>query len=710
MSWLLLAILLWAGAFILLQRPAVIFSEVQGLYTPDAGGDQPVLWTSSSVAIPIHPASGPTQVELVLAAGRWPDRRIPQLRIATATTTLFQGDAPDQIRHYQLLLAPSVELITLHADLDNPPGRDERWLGIQFFAVTAKTTGVPVQAALRALFVALAGLALTLLFRIRTRLSERILLLLTLLAFGLRMVLIERAPPGLDQDEAVSMVDAWYLLHTGHDYLGNPPPLGAQEAFGDWISPLLTYLELPSVALLGMQPLAGRLVTALLGALVVPAIYALARSLRLPSSAVLAAALVCAISPWQIYLSRYAIPPALVPLSWTLCLLAAIQFVEHGSLRRGLWLAFAAGIALYAYPTMKMAVPLLVGIAVLLVLAHHGWQRWRAWVLPAGVLATLWLPFVWNTFFNAVQGRRLNQIFLRADTPLAWLAKWWAAYSIYFRPAFWYVTGDGRETGGVPNWGLQLAVEAPFVLLGLALLLWLATKTIWAHRPPHTLATTTMQDVPSWWLLVGAVLIAPFPASLTIPAPNSARAALLAPLYALLVGMGVALVWSLFARVQQQNLRWGIKLIAASSLTIALLWQAGTWWQNYIWNYPPTVARAWRFQDVALETMQRTAAYVPSFDQIWIDPLSMREPFIYLLAAEAVPAEELPAQLTVVRSPTALNRVTRLDRYYFRSLNDVPKDLPVIEVIFNQFGTIEVVFQEWYKDNLRVLVVRGAGK
>src|SRR5438094_6539012 len=105
----------------------------------------------------------------------------------------------------------------------------------------------------------------------------------------------------------------------------------------------------------------------------------MASELRLPRSAAIGAALVTAISPWQIYLNRVAIPPALVPTCWALCLLTAVPFVRDGRRRDAAALALAAGVALYAYPTMKLAVPLLLAIAVALALWRHGRLAGAAW-------------------------------------------------------------------------------------------------------------------------------------------------------------------------------------------------------------------------------------------------------------------------------------------------------------------------------------------
>jgi 4-amino-4-deoxy-L-arabinose transferase-like glycosyltransferase len=267
-------------------------------------------------------------------------------------------------------------------------------------------------------------------------------------------------------------VDAWNIARTGHDHLGNLLPLGAQEAFGDWISPLLTYLELPAVALFGPAPLVGRLVTAVFGALAAPLIFVLARALRLPTFAAICAGLVVALSPWQIFMSRIALPGALIPACWTLCLLAGLLLIGRGGRREALALALAAGLALYAYPTLKLAAPLLVAWAVSLALLRHGWGAARRWLPAALLLALLWLPFAYVTLFNSASSTRLSQAAIRADSWSAWLAAWWNGYSVYFRPSFYLISGDGDSIRGIAGYGVELAASAALVVLGLLALAW----------------------------------------------------------------------------------------------------------------------------------------------------------------------------------------------------------------------------------------------
>src|SRR5205085_11696570 len=77
-----------------------------------------------------------------------------------------------------------------------------------------------------------------------------------------------------------------------------------------------------------------------------------------------------------------------------------------------------------------------------------------------------------------------------------------------------------------------------------------------------------LQSAMAWWFLAGTILIAPLPASLTQPSPHSYRAALIAPLYALLAGIGSAAILQLLARIPRA--RWAAEAVAATLLVVAL--------------------------------------------------------------------------------------------------------------------------------------------
>ncbi|HEU4326466.1 MAG TPA: glycosyltransferase family 39 protein [Roseiflexaceae bacterium] len=685
--------LLLGGALALL--PALRGPDLRGVYAVEGEG-RAFRWTSDLVTAPLAPRAGPTTVEVALAAGRWEGRPDQTVALLAGATPLAELPAPEQLRRYRLLLPPGVDTLSLRTPIHRPPGGDPRWLGVQLFELRAAPAGLPLPAPAATLP---ALLALSALGELCLRRGLVAPFAATLLALALRLLWLDRLPPGFFVDEVVSAVDAWHLAHTGRDHLGHLLPLGAFEAFGDWISPLLTYLELPFVALLGPTPLAARLATALVGALAVPAAYGLARELALPRAAATVAALVAALSPWQIFLSRVAIPPALVPLAVTLCMWAGLRLIRRGDRRSALVLAVAGGLGLYAYPTLKLMLPLLVALAALLAWRRHGapFVR-RAW--PGALLAGLiWLPFLHTTLFNPYSNMRLSRKALQAETPAAWLGALAANYGSYFSGDFYYLLGDPGHQ--LPE-AVELAIGAPLVLLGFAALLWCCVAPLRQPADPDRAAAAPVE---LWWFVVGAALLAPLPASLTSPNPHLFRGAIVAPVYALLVGLGFAVLWSALKRLRQPalgyGLRWGLALITAAGL----LWQGGQWFGGYVRDYPRQMARA--YQDGLYEAMLQAAVLAPQYDEVWVDGAMNQAP-VYLLAADPLPPAEAQAQ-TVAR--TAIGRFTLIRRvgpYLFDvpALDDVPRDLPPLATALDQVGESAFVLQSWQHEGRRVLLVR----
>jgi hypothetical protein len=599
-------------------------------------------------------------------------------------------------------------MVTILAPVEQPPAGDRRWLGVTLYDLTATARGVPLQAALQAFVPALALLLLALGLIWSVQRGHGQIAALTLIALALRIVLLRVTPPGLRPDEVVSLVDAWHLARTGHDHLGNLVPLGAQEAFGDWISPLLTYLELPAVALFGPHMLVARLITAVFGTLAAPLAYVLARALQLPKAAAFCAGLVAALSPWQIFMSRIALPPALVPTLWTLCLLAGLLLIQRGGQSEALLLALAAGIALYAYPTLKLAAPLLVGWAVALALVRHGWYTARRWLMAALLLALLWLPFVYVTLFNPASSTRLNQAAIQASSRGEWLRAWWAGYSVYFRPGFYFSTGDGSSIRGVPGHGVELLAGAPLLAMGLCALLARAGLLdagyrIFGRRSAQSGDVRPRSNI-AWLYLVGVILLAPLPASLTQPSPHAYRAATIAPLYALLVGLGAAAVLQLAGSIARTQLRRAVPGALVAILAGALALQASAWFRDYAQVYPPQ--QAWANQDGLIDAMARAVGRASSFDEIWISHENINEPYIYLLAAQPMPPAQAQALIQVTRAPGYFNDVTSIGRYRFVSMAEVPKRLPTLEAIPDRFGGPAFVIQQWQHGGKNVLIVR----
>ena len=201
-------------------------------------------------------------------------------------------------------------------------------------------------------------------------------------------------------------------------------------------------------------------------------------------------------------------------------------------------------------------------------------------------------------------------------------------------------------------------------------------------------------------------MLAPLPASLTQPSPHFYRAATLAPLYALLAGLGADLIWSALARVRQHMARRAAQAAVAVTFAAALAWQFSSWYSDYLQRYPRQQAR--ENQDGLLDAMQRMAIHAPSFEQRWISYDDINEPYIYLLAARPLPPAELQRQIAVTRRPGHFNAITHIGAYRFVDMEaeGVPDQLPTLEAIPDQFGGPAYVLQRWQKGGQPILILR----
>src|SRR5207244_1607154 len=120
-----------------------------------------------------------------------------------------------------------------------------------------------------------------------------------------------------------------------------------------------------------------------------------------------------------------------------------------------------------------------------------------------------------------------------------------------FQPNLYYLEGGIRKIAqGMPDQGVALSAEVPLLLglLGLPVLLFAQQRAVARSRASGD-AQSALAPLPIWLLLAGALLIAPLPASLTVGHPHAFRASMVAPVYAILVGIGAGVEWQLLGRL-----------------------------------------------------------------------------------------------------------------------------------------------------------------
>ena len=106
-------------------------------------------------------------------------------------------------------------------------------------------------------------------------LKKIILIVILVLSAVLRLYSLDEFPSGLNADEAAIGYNAYSLLRTGRDEHGNAWPI-VFKSFGDYKPGGYFYLVVPLVKIIGLNILAVRLPSALLGVLSVWLIYVLA--------------------------------------------------------------------------------------------------------------------------------------------------------------------------------------------------------------------------------------------------------------------------------------------------------------------------------------------------------------------------------------------------------------------------------------------------
>ena len=248
---------------------------------------------------------------------------------------------------------------------------------------------------------------------------------------------------------------------------------------------------------------------------------------------------------------------------------------------------------------------------------------------------------------------------------------------------------------GVQRHGLALAAEG-VALIGLLGLL------LPAPRPARVVPRQV------WLFLLLALLLAPLPASLTSGNPHAFRASALAPVYAALVGLGLAGWWRALGRLPAPAPAWA-RLIGAAALCIVLAGQAGAWFGALRTEHRAEAESTWFYADSELATMRRVIALAPRYDQVWFDTRTIGRPYIFLLAADPLPPAEAERAIVVERDPPQINNVTTIGRYRFGDFvhMQVPEALPTLEALPTSRGLPGYLAQEWQHGGQRWLVVRG---
>ncbi len=391
-----------------------------------------------------------------------------------------------------------------------------------------------------------------------------LIFLITLLGGFLRFYKFTQNPVSLNIDEVSFGYDAYSVLKTARDQYGNFLPLTFKST-GDYKNPVVIYSMIPSIAIFGLNEFGVRFPTALISTLAIPLFFFLFRKISRNESVALIATLFLAISPWDIYFSRYASDTLIASVFIGLGVFAFLKMLEGGK-RWAFLSALSFTLSAYTYHSEKLFLPLFYLIIFwiyrkkLLLLK----QSVVIFVLTTAVLVS---PLLYLTFFGPGMARA-DMVFITndieftrnvllndsgvkfsaiANIPLLFFF-WARKYLAYFSPSFLFYSGLQMTTPGSYGLGVLYLFEVITLPFGIYSLI--------KGRIPQ-------KGIISSWILLGLI-----PASLTNNEQHAGRTIFILPAVIILSAWGFLEFIKLIGRISIRYVKYSV----IATFLILVIW------------------------------------------------------------------------------------------------------------------------------------------
>lgn len=432
-------------------------------------------------------------------------------------------------------------------------------------------------------------------------LKKNLLIYILILGSLLRIINLSTNPPELNWDEISMGYTAYSLLETGRDEWGEPWPI-LFRSYGEWKSPVYIYLLIPFIKIFGLNEWGVRLPAALFGIITIYLTYSLAT--RLYSRRVgLIAALLLAVSPWHLMLSR----PAFEAGVALALMLAGINFFliyfdrkTTPSISYLLLSSLLFGLSLHTYHSAKIVVPL---VLLFLAWAYRAHLTFKMLIYPMLILSFFAYPIAMDVVTGKTQAR-YNQVGITTDAELTErffryrntapfgdlgnklvfnkytfiLAKGFSNWTSYLSPHFLLGSSSIRAQHSIPFRGVMYFVEFALFAYGL----------FWLKKSTHTL-----RYLPIFVILVGFI-----PPALTKDIYHVLRSILTLPWWQVVAAVGLVELIKLKFKYLK-FVYWLLFIEIIAFIAIYFLW------------YPKAFARDWQYghKEIASWISQNEAKY-----------------------------------------------------------------------------------------------------
>ena len=469
-----------------------------------------------------------------------------------------------------------------------------------------------------------------------------LLVLIVVLASVLRIYKTDHIPPSLSWDEAAVGFNAWTIANYGRDEYGTFLPLYFQS-FGEDKQPIHIYATAIFVKIFGLSEFTTRISTALIGIANVVLIFFLVRTLFKNDFIAILSSLFLAISPQNIFFSRFNHEANFALFFFMLGLFIFFKALKKSDLLPLSFLSFAVGAI--SYHAAEIIIPLAIVLLIILYYKKFKKEKMNLFITFIFVLAFIIFSFFqprllgisrYNETSYSTSEIESSPTFLKTQSHL--LARFYIIaenYFSYFDPQYLFIKGDKN-----PRLSAQYGGE--FYKLDSILLIWGVVFIIKKRNREG-------------FLLLALVLIAPIAGSLTKEAPHAGRGAFMMGSWNILSALGCYFLINLF---RSNKIKYLISIFIISILFFSM----ANYLKYYFNDYPKRYAIDWQYG------MKQIAQYLkdnPNYREVYMTSIRA-QPYIFFLY-HLKPPLDLYLNRVVYNdsSDQSSNNVHSFDKYGF---------------------------------------------
>lgn len=215
-------------------------------------------------------------------------------------------------------------------------------------------------------------------------------------------------PAGLNQDEASIAYESYALSHFGVDRNGYALPV-FPLTWGAGQSPFYVYFAMPFIALFGNTIFAYRIGNALLSVVALVCVYK-AMKIHTNARTGLIAMFLFAISPWNIFLSRWALDANQLPSMMVISLAAFFYAINTKKTQHYIAASILLAITLYTYSASYVVVPLFLLLTIPYIMAHRR-LTWKQLLICGGTMAVIAAPLLAFLLINMLDLEEVKTAF-----------------------------------------------------------------------------------------------------------------------------------------------------------------------------------------------------------------------------------------------------------------------------------------------------------